>query len=539
MSVLEGFRYWPPAPGFELEPAGAGRRYRHRPPSLWALVEESAARVPEKQALGDPVRTVTFASLRDEVAMAAAYLAGLGVRRGERVALLLSGGVHFAVAFLAVVRLGAIAVPLNVKLTPVELGHIVGHSGATWILGEGAVAANLGDADLGSLGTLRHLQVDPLDLPWLRPGAAAAPLGAPPGEDDLALLIYTSGTTGRPKGVRLSHANLIQSVMSYAHTLGLTADDSTLIVVPLFYVTGLVAQLLLFLYLGGTTIIQPRFEPDAAVRLLHAHRITFFHAVATVFIKLTEAGSRSGIKLEHLRLACCGGGPVTPAVIAALKRWLPGLDFRPVYGLTETSSPATISPHDGLSRPEKPRSAGRPIPVVDCLVADDDGKQLPPGETGELLVRGAVVVDGYWEDEETSKMAFGGGWFRTGDLAKYDEDGYVYIVDRKKDLINRGGEKVSGSEVEAVLAEFPGVREVAVVAAPHPVYGETPAAFVVVDEPRLFEPEALLAFARSRLARFKVPTQVDIVDELPRSAYGKVLKGVLRERLSVSEGVAR
>jgi acyl-CoA synthetase (AMP-forming)/AMP-acid ligase II len=381
------------------------------------------------------VREVSFAELKAEVEAAACYLARVGVGRGDRLALLLSGGVHFAVAFLAGVRLGAVVVPLNAKLTPSDLGRIVDHSGATWLIAEAALVSGLDSGD--RLQQLHRVTVDPLSPPWLEQPATEASAGPPPAEDDLALLIYTSGTTGRPKGVRLTHANLVQSVMSYAHTLGLTSDDSTLIVVPLFYVTGLVAQLLLFLYLGGTTIIQPRFEPEAAVELLYRHRVTFFHAVATVFIKLTEAGVKSGLALEHLRLACCGGGPVTPAVIAALQRWLPQLDFRPVYGLTETSSPATISPQDALSRPDKPRSSGRPIPVVDCLVAEEDGTPVAPGVTGELLVRGAVVVDGYWNDPEMTARVYRPGpypawrWIHSGDYFRRDEEGFLYFVGRK------------------------------------------------------------------------------------------------------------
>jgi long-chain acyl-CoA synthetase len=487
--------------------------------------------VPGKVALVDPDRQVTFAGLATEVAQAAEYLGGQGLAPGERVALLLPGGIDFAVAFLAVLRLGAVAVPLNLKLTPPELERILAVSEAGWLIAGPNLAESLADR-LGRTSVQHRVMVGGGEHPW-DGGGSFPPCGryAFPSDDSLAVLIYTSGTTGRPKGAMLTHRNLVHAVLSYVHTLGLTGDDSTLIAVPMFYVTGLVAQFLLFLYLGGTSVIVPRFDAAAVLEQLGRHRTTFFHAVATVYIKLVETGAAAGVRLPHLRLACCGGGPVTPATVAALKAWLPRLDFRPVYGLTETSSPATISPQDASSRSDKPRSAGRPIPVVDCRVVGGDGRPLDePDAPGELWIRGPVVVAGYWQDPSATAAAFVDGWFRTGDIARLDRDGFVYIVDRKQDIINRGGEKVSSSEVEAALADFPGVREVAVVGVPHPLYGETPEAFVAAEPGCRVDPEELLRFAGRRLARFKVPTRVTFLPELPRSAYGKVLKDELRQR---------
>lgn len=527
-NMISGRERWPQG-SYDLitDETGAVAGYQPRPSSVPDLLARAAARHPEKAALVDPGRTVSFRALRDEVEAAAQRLwTDHGVQPGDRVAILLPGSVAFGVAFLAVLRLGAVAVPLNSKLAASELTGILTDSAASLVLVEPGFAAPAGES-WPRLVTLDAAADACADHSGSTPPTTLPP---PPTEERLAVLIYTSGTTGRPKGAMISHKNLVHSVMSYAHTLGLTEADSTAIAVPMFYITGLAAQFLLFLYVGGTSVILPRFDAQGLLSLVERHQVTVLHAVATVYLKLLEAENRAQVDLSSVRLALCGGGPVAPAIVARLKEWLPGMDFRPVYGLTETSSPATLMPADATSRPDKARSCGVPIPVCDVAVLDDEGLEIGPDLPGELAVRGPMVVKGYWRDAGATAKAFRDGWFRTGDIARYDTDGFVYILDRKKDMINRGGEKVASQEVEAALAECPGVREVAVVGVPHPVYGETVKAFVVPEPGLIPDPSAILGFARSRLAKFKVPSEIAFLDELPKSPYGKILKTALRDR---------
>jgi long-chain acyl-CoA synthetase len=536
--ITSGRRLWATgAERFAIEDGEGGTvRYRHRPPNILHLIEESVARHPEKTAVADDSGAVlTYRELWLEAGRWAGRLrTEWGVGPGCRVALLLPGGTGPVALLLGVLRSGAAAVPLNTKLASPELRHVLDNCDPELVV----VAP----------GYLPKLQEARPDYPARQmlvwgggderagtspgtPSLAEPAEGLPdPGEDEYAALIYTSGTAGKPKGVILTHGNVVHSVLSYAQALPLSEEDTTVIAVPLFYVTGLVAQLLLFLALGGTSAILRRFDQGELLRLLTRHRATFLHAVETVFIRLREEATRAGADLPALRLAACGGGPVMPRTIAELKAWLPQLDFRPVYGLTETTSPASIMPVDVNTCLDRVRSAGRPIPVVDCRVVDEAGEDVAPGEVGELLLRGPVVSPGYFRNPEATAAAFHDGWFATGDLARLDEDGFLHIQDRKKDMIIRGGEKVFPTEVEAVLTGHPAVVEAAVVGVPDPVYGEAVRAFIVLAPGASLSGPDLEEWLRKRLARYKVPTAYAFLADLPRSANGKVLRRELRAR---------
>lgn len=537
--MISGRRLWPAtSERFALEEAENGTvRYCHRPPNILRLIEESADRYPDKIAVADDSGvSLTYRELWQEAGRWAGWLrASWGIGPGCRVALCLTGGVDFTVLFLGILRSGAAAVPLNTKLAPAELRHVLENCAPELVVLAPTRRERFHEAWPG----YPEGQV----LVW--PGEEAAfreesghptpPEDLPdPPEGDCAALIYTSGTTGNPKGVILTHGNVVHSVLSYAQALSLSAEDTTVIAVPLFYVTGLVAQLLLFLALGGTTVILRRFDEDELLRLLDSHRATFFHAVETVFIKLLDAAKRQGAHLPTLRLAACGGGPVMPRTIASLKAWLPHLDFRPVYGLTETASPASIMPVDVNTCLERVRSAGRPVPVVDCRLVDEAGSDALPGEVGELWLKGPVVSPGYFRNAEATAAAYHDGWFATGDLARVDEEGFLFIQDRKKDMIIRGGEKIFPTEVEAVLTGHPAVVEAAVVGIPDPVYGESVKAFIVSAPGISVSGAELEAWLKQRLARYKVPSAYAFLPALPRSSNGKILRRQLREAGSKS-----
>lgn len=531
--MVSGRRLWPAGDGrFALEAGEGGTvRYRHRPPNILRLIKESATRHPDKTAVADDSgASLTYRELWQEAGNWADRLqAGWGIGPGCRVALLLPGGVEFVALFLGILRRGAAAAPFNTKLAPAELRRIVENCAPELLVVAPRQLPKLQEAWPGY--PEQRLLVWPGEEEAFpgAPSPAGTAEGLPePREEDCAALIYTSGTTGNPKGVILTHGNVVHSVLSYAQVLPLSEEDTTVIAVPLFYVTGLIAQLLLFLALGGTSVILRRFDENNLLRLLERHRATFFHAVETVFIKLLGAAERPGVALSALRLAACGGGPIMPRTIAELKAWLPYLDFRPVYGLTETSSPASVMPVDVNTCRDRVRSAGRPIPVVDCRMVDEAGKDVASGEVGELWLRGPVMSPGYFRNPGATAAAFHDGWFATGDLARLDEDGFLYIQDRKKDMIIRGGEKVFPTEVEAVLTGHPAVAEAAVVGVPDPLYGESVKAFVVPAPGKAPSGTELEAWLRERLARYKVPSAYVFLRQLPRSANGKILRRELR-----------
>lgn len=530
--MLSGESFWPKEPPFcrTVSKVTNLREYTVRPRSVSELLEASAARFPNKIAIVDGVRTLTFNDLKAEIQQVVAFLAlECSVGTGDRVALLLPSGIDLVVILLATLNLGGVAVPLNTKLTVYELELQLVNSGASVLFSTDEHLKKLRPI-LPKTGIRHVIPIDPLMPIWKNhlPKAGISSRQKAYDENSCAVVLYTSGTTGHPRGAMISHNNIIHSMMSYAHTLQLTDRDSTIVAVPLFYVTGLIAQVLLFLYLCGTTILMPRFDADELLRLMNEHSITFFHAVETVYLKILDLPHRRRSQINSLRMLACGGGALMPSTIKALKAWLPRVDIRTVYGLTETSSPATVMPLDISKVPGKMRSCGRPIPVVDCRVVSESGRGLPSNRPGELLLRGSVVVKGYWNNKEATQSTFEDVWLRTGDIACYDDEGFVYILDRAKDTINRGGEKVYSSEVEAVLRDHPDVKEVAVVASPDPLYGETPKAFIVLRPQAIPSVDGLSAFARSRLAKYKIPTEWRFVEELPKNANSKVLKTLLR-----------
>ncbi len=515
--------------------------YRHRPSNILHLIKENATLYPDKTAVADDSNaSLTYRELWRQTEEWAGWLkAARGIGFGCRIALLLPGGVGFAVLFLGILRSGAAVVPFNAKLAPAELRRVLENCIPELVVLTPAYLPKLREAwpDYPESGLLVVPETGAVVTdnvgknPWDDMNVSGQTRDLPdPREEDCAALIYTSGTTGRPKGVMLTHGNLVHAVLSYAHTLPLHKADITVVAVPLFYVTGLIAQLLLFLALGGTSVILRRFDEDKLLKLLEFHRATFFHAVSTVFIKMLEAAERPKVDLSALRLGACGGGPLMPKTVAELKAWLPHLDFRTVYGLTETSSPVSVMPVDVNTCPERVMSAGKPIPVVDCRVVDEAGKDVPPGEVGELWVMGPVVSQGYFRNPEATAAAFRDGWFATGDLAWLDADGFLYIQDRKKDMIIRGGEKVFPTEVEAVLTAHPAVAEAAVVGVPDPIYGESVKAFIVLAPETVLDGAELAEWLKKRLASYKAPSTYVFLPELPRSVNGKILRSKLRTR---------
>jgi long-chain acyl-CoA synthetase len=324
----------------------------------------------------------------------------------------------------------------------------------------------------------------------------------------------------------ISHANCLFNARSCRRTLGYREDDVGLVTLPLFHVTALHSQLVALLACGATVVLQAEYETRRMLELAGRHRVTALFLVPAVFKLVTLRDDLAAFDLSRVRLAAYGGAPMDPETIRALERLLPGVELHNCYGLTECSSLATVLPSSAvLSRAD---SVGLPVPGTEAEVRDETGARLPRDAAGELHLRGPNVVQGYWGAPEKTRAAIQEGWLRTGDVARIDEQGFVYVLDRVKDMINRGGEKIYGLEVENALYAFSGVAEAAVVGVPHEVFGEVPVAFVAPFPGASIDPEALRAHCRTRLADFKVPVAVRFVERLPRNPGGKVLKQELR-----------
>jgi acyl-CoA synthetase (AMP-forming)/AMP-acid ligase II len=418
-----------------------------------------------------------------------------GVQPGDRVANRLTNGNDWVYAFWGTLLAGAVTVPVNTRFAEPEVAYVIEDSGATYVLEPGR---ELPDGD--------RLEV------------------TDQGHQDLAAIFYTSGTTGFPKGAMTTHENFLSNIETCLRCLSIPREPlSTLISVPLFHVTGCNSQLLVVTAVAGTSVIMPAFEPQAFLRAIADERIAVLTTVPAIYWLALQQPNFGEIDTSSVRSLSYGGAPIAPDLVHRIQAAFPGARVGNGFGLTETSSVSTYLPHEYAA--EHADSVGFPAPVVDVHLADPD----PETGVGELLIRGPHVVSGYWGKPEQTAETFVDGWLHSGDLARIDDDGLVFVVDRKKDMINRGGENVYSVEVENALAAHPAVGEVAVVGVADSMMGEKVGAVVVPRPGATVDPAELLAFAREHLADFKVPQYLAIrSDPLPRNPGGKVLKPPLR-----------
>ncbi len=446
---------------------------------------------------------------------------------GDRVALVMPNCLHSVVCYLGVIRTGAIAVPVNIRLKPEEMRFILGDVGARVVIAHGRTWATVSEAMQGLADIDALIGVD-LDAPGVVPVGELTEPGAPDfdvprmGPDDIAAIIYTSGTTGLPKGAMISHGNVLFNVKSTISGHGFRPDDVHILVVPLFHVTGLNTILPTSLHLGSTVIITDRTNPSDLLDLIEAHRATTFFSVPTTMIlltRLTDIGERD---LSSLRLVAYSGAPMPVQTIERLRELLPGVALHNFFGLTETTSVTTVLPDEfAISHAE---SIGRLVPGLEARIVDDAGGDLPPGEVGELLIRGSSVVAGYYERPEATAEAIVDGWLHTGDTALMDADGFIFLRGRTKEMIIVAGENVYPVEVENLLTRHPGILEAAAIGAPHPVLGEVVKAVVVRQPGAELDEREVKRHCTRGLASFKVPQIVEFVDALPRNPSGKVVK---------------
>ncbi|MFD4878796.1 long-chain fatty acid--CoA ligase [Streptomyces sp. NPDC058420] len=500
-----------------------------------SILDHHLAQRPDAVAVTQEGRSLTVRHLHERVNQLAAGLAELGVGRGDVVGLLLYNQPEFLELVYATNRLGAVFLPLNYRLSEEEWQYILGHAQAKVIVTEPEFVRAV-ERSAGCLTDLEHRVVVGGDLPqepWIgyddllarHKGERVEPVDV--GLDDLQRLMYTSGTTSRPKGVRITYGNLQAKNLAHIVHFGLTAADTTLVCGPLYHVGGLDMPALGVLYAGGGVVLQRRFDPHAVLEEIEKHRVTNVWLAPAMVNAVLEVPDREEHDTSSVRFILGGGEKTPEPVLRRIMTAFPNAWFADAYGLTETVSGDTFLDREhALS---KLGSVGRPVPHTRVRIVDDTGAEVPAGELGEITLRGPKVFAGYWRDEKATAAAVRDGWFHTGDIGHVDEDGFLFIDDRKKDMIVSGGENIATPEVERVLYEHPAVLEAAVVGIDHPRWGEVPRAFVVFRPGESAGPEELREFCRARLAKFKVPARFDIVDELPRTPSGKVLKRTLRD----------
>jgi fatty-acyl-CoA synthase len=479
--------------------------------------------------------SVTWSQLHRRVNAIAVGMARRGVGAGDRVAIMMTNRPEFLETVFAANALGAIAVPVNFRLAPAEIAFILTDSGATLLVVEeatGAVAASARAACSHQIGFVSTGVTDGADPYFMTVPGQDEPSAVDVPEDSPALIMYTSGTTGRPKGAVLSHQNLQGQSLTLIRAWRLFDDDEVnLCASPLFHIAsiGSVAPLVL---IGGTTVLLPSggFSGAATLGLLESERISSVFLVPAQWQLLCADPSLPGRDLSALKSISWGAAPATTTLLTQMAAAFPGATNVAVFGQTEMS-PVTCA-LDGQDALRKIGSVGLPVTNVSARIVDDDMKDVPPGEVGEIVYRGPQVMLGYWQNPEATAEAFRGGWFHSGDLVRADEEGFLFVVDRKKDMIITGGENVYCAEVENALAAHPAVAELAVIGIPDERWGETPVAVAALHPDATLTVEELRDWGTGRLARYKLPTVLHLVTVLPRNASGKVMKTSLREQFT-------
>ena len=491
--------------------------------NLSSLLERAAAGHPGRTAVKLDDVVLNYAQLREAAGRLTSLLASAGVAKGDRVGLMMPNIPAFPVAFYGALGAGAVVVPMNPLLKSREVAYYLGDSGARVLFawhGSAGEAAK-GAAEAGA----EVIRVDDVDLSAVLAGHSATPAWPDAADTDDAVILYTSGTTGQPKGAQLTHGGLTSNARLTAETLLSNAPDDVMLgCLPLFHVFGLTCGLNATVTAAGTLTLLPRFDPGAALGIIARDKVTIFEGVPTMYAAMLHHQHADPPALASLRL-CVSGGAAMPLEIMRGFEAKFGCVILEGYGLSETSPVASFNHPDKV---RKPGSIGTPVRGVEMRLVDSEGNDVPPGEIGEIAIRGHNVMKGYWGKPEATAEAIPDGWFRTGDLARMDEDGYYFIVDRKKEMIIRGGYNVYPREIEEVLHEHPAVAGAAVIGIPHPELGEEVGAAIALKPGATAEPDELRQFARARVAAYKYPRYVWLVSELPKGPTGKILRREVR-----------
>ncbi len=498
------------------------------PESLATLLTETAARHADRPALKLDDLVVNYAILNEGATRVAGLLKDKGVQPGDRVGIMLPNVPYFAIAYYGVLRAGGVVVPMNVLLKGREVAFYLSDPGAKHLFAwHGFLeAAQEGAKEAGA----EVIPVEPGKFEQLLAEAPRAPEDAERDGSDTAIILYTSGTTGTPKGAELTHANMRDNCRyGGVDLVGMNETDVVLGALPLFHSFGQTCCMNTAVRAGACLTLIPRFDPGKALEIIQRDEVTMFDAVPTMYHAILNHPERGNFDTSSLRL-CCSGGSAMP--VEVMRSFEEAFDCKILegYGLSETSPVASFNHPD---RERKPGSIGTPIQGVEMKVVDDDGNDVPQGEVGEIAIRGHNVMKGYWNRPDTTEEVMTGGWFHTGDMARVDEDGYFFIVDRKKEMIIRGGYNVYPREIEEVLYEHPAVSEAAVVGIPDDSLGEEVAAAIVLREGAEAAADDIRAFVKERVAAYKYPRAIWFADELPKGPTGKILKREIKAPESV------
>ena len=495
--------------------------------SFYDMLRASAEKYPHKTGLCDNWnRSYTyreFLSMTDSLAF---YLREtMQVKKGGHVGLLLNNGIEFAASFYAVSKLGAVTVPFPTKYREPEVRSLVEKADLACILvSEDYEAWSPAYENMGIPVLLTHGEEKEYGFTYLH--MPEAPWEEGVGElADEAIIMFTSGTTSASKGVVLKNYNINHAVMIYQRLLHLDSEDKTIIPVPVYHITGLVALLGLFVCLGGTVYLYKRYDARRILEGVCRHGITFMHGSPTVFGLLLNY-QKEFPRLPSIRTLACGSSYLPVETLKKLHRWMPEMKLQNVYGMTETSSPGTVFPYDAATS-IYPGSEGKPVPGMEIKIADEEGNEAPEGTVGLVFLRGANICEYYYHLD--TPLITKDGWLNTGDMGYINEDSYVFIVDRKKDMINRGGEKIWCTDVEDELMAIEGVRDAAVAGIPDAVYGEAAAAVVVLEEQAYLTQEDIKERLKGRLARYKIPEQILFVEAVPKTPGLKTDKRRIKE----------
>lgn len=482
--------------------------------NLATLPDRRAARAPHASAVADDALNLDNTAFLDAVMRAAAALRSVGVGPGDVVALQLPNRAEFVVGLFAAWRLGAAVTPISPTLVPAETAYQVADAGSRVLVVDGPTDAEVPVLTLDELAAGDPEPFEPADN----------------ADDALALLIYTSGTTGRPKGVMLDHANVNVMCAMVIEGFELTEADHSLLILPLFHVNAIVVSTLSPLIAGGRTTIAGRFNPETFFGRIESTRATYFSAVPTIYTMLAGLPSEVQPDTASVRFAVCGAAPASVELLDRFEQRY-GIGLIEGYGLSEGSCASTGNPLNGK---RKPGTVGIPLPGQEIRIVDASGAPLPQGELGEVIIKGPNVMRGYLNRPEETAKTVVDGWLHTGDIGRLDEDGYLVLVDRAKDMIIRGGENIYPKEIETVAYQLPAIAEAAVVGRANSLYGEEPVLFASLHADAELPIERIREHLTASLSKYKLPVEITVLPELPKNAVGKIDKPSLRKTLTAA-----
>lgn len=494
------------------------------------LFRKEGINKPDAPAISEGKRLVKFSELYDQVNKLSNGLKNLGVKAGSKVSLCLPNSTEFVISYYAVQQLGAVVVPINVLLRAEEIKYITKHSDSELIFTNGGCYPEVKKGIAGVEGLINVIVSGMsgegiINFEELISSSDNSPVEAEITDDDVAVIIYTSGTTGRPKGAMLTQNNICSNSVTWNEIMQGIPDEKMIAVLPLAHIFGQTCVMNTCVYNGGTLIIHSRFDAVEILKSIQDNKATVFTGVPTMYSYIINHPDALKYDTSSLRLCVSGGAPIPVEVLTKFESMYKSIVLEG-YGLSETSP---VNAFNTIEGPRKPASTGIAIDGVEVKIFDEQDNEMPTGEVGEIVVKGPNVMKGYYKDPEATKLAMRGGWFHTGDMAYKDEDGHIFIVDRKKDMILKSGYNVYPREVEEVLYTHPKVSGVAVIGVPDELKGEEVKAFVVLKEGEKSTEEELRQYCRSKIAPYKTPRSVEFLDALPMGSTGKILRRQLRD----------